>query len=116
MASTRNKNTPGNYSAEQASMARMRQYEIFDNFRFASQTYLPGNGLLPARLPMQIDKNNCDVESELFGIGLTNLENPKITSMLPPNKSNIQPLNIISKSKTILPDPLVISTDQRFQF
>ena len=116
MASTRNKNTPGNYSAEQSSMGKIRQYEIFDNFRFALQTYFPGNGLLPARLPMQVDKNNFDVESELFGIGSTNLETPKTTSVLPTSKSQIQSLNVVSKPRVFLPDPLVISTDQRYSF
>lgn len=116
MASTRNKNTPENYAAEQSSMGRIRQYEMFENYRFAPQTHLPGNGLLPARLPMQLDKNSSDVESELFGIGSTNLETPKTTTMLPPPRNQIQPLNIVSKPTIYLPDPLVISTDQRYRF
>ena len=116
MASTRNKNTPGNYASEQASLGQVRKYGIFDSYRFAAQTHLPGNGLLPARLPMQLDKTSCDIESELLGIGSTNLENPKMTTMLPPAPNPIQSLNIASRSQVFLPDPLVISTEQRFNF
>ena len=115
MASTRNKNTLENYSAEQESLLQHRQYNIFQNYRFPVETHLPGNGLLPARLPLQLDKQNADIESELLGIGSTNLVNPKMGSLLPPAIRPIQSLNIIRKKETILPDPLVISMDQRFQ-
>jgi hypothetical protein len=115
MASTRNKNTPGNYSAEQESLLQQRQYNVFENYRFPVETHLPGNGLLPARLPLQLDKQNADIESELLGIGSTNLVNPRMGSMLPPANRQIQSLNIIQKKQILLPDPLVISMDQRFQ-
>lgn len=115
MAATRSKNTPGNYELEQEGLLKIRQYEVYNGYRFNHQTCLPGNGLMPARLPMQLFDDNCDIESELLGIGSTNLVQPKTTSMLPV-KRNMSSLSIAPRSHVILPEPLVISRDQRFTY
>jgi len=114
MASTRNKNTSGNYAAEQDSLLKIRQYEVYTGYRFNDQTCIPGNGLLPARLPFQMFDDNCDIESELRGIGSTNLVKPKTNTMLPPQNRPMASLHIIQRAPVIIPTPLVISRDQRF--
>ena len=116
MAATRSKNTPGNYELEQEGLLKIRQYEVYKGYRFNDQTCLPGNGLMPARLPMQMFDDNCDIESELLGIGSTNLVQPKTTSMLPPPDRRMASLSIAPRSPVILPEPLVISRDQRFTY
>jgi hypothetical protein len=131
MASTRNKNTSGNYAAEQASMLQIRQYEVYKGYRFNDQTCIPGNGLLPARLPLQMFDDNCDIESELRGIGSTNLVKPKMNTVLPPPNfgevsssggytplpdRHMASLHITQRAPVIIPKPLVISRDQRFTF
>lgn len=116
MTSTRNKNTPGNYASEQDSMLRIRQYESYTGYRFNDQTCLPGTGLLPARLPFQMFQDNCDIESELLGIGSTNLEKPKTTTVLPPPDRRMASLHMFKHATPIVPEPLVVSRDQRHTF
>jgi hypothetical protein len=58
--------------------------------------------------------NACDIESQLFGIGSTNLVNP--ASPVKPDYKYIQSLNIIDKLPVIIPEPLVIEKNQRPYF
>lgn len=76
MASTRSKNTPGNYALEQSCLSNARHYEMYVGYNFHEQTCYAGQGLLPGRYPLQLFRDNCDVESELLGIGSTNLVTP----------------------------------------
>jgi len=119
MASTRNKNTPENYALEQANQAEARHYETYVGFNYHDQTCYPGQGLLPCKYPLQLFRDNCDVESELLGIGATNLvqpKEPKYTGIsgTPPVRgmpiASIVPL----PSTPIMPAPLSISTQERY--
>ena len=115
MSSTRNKNSPGNYVLEQDALRQQRQYEMYTGYRLHDQTYLPGDGLLPARCPMQLFDTNCDTESMLLGIGSSNLVAPKtvdFSSDIPQNY--MKSLSIIDKPRVVLPEPLVVDRDQRF--
>ena len=49
MASTRNRNTPGNYNLEQRQYNQSETYTLYPNSQYgaAYNTRLPGNGLLP---------------------------------------------------------------------
>lgn len=104
MSSTRNKNTPGNYSLEKWSNSKKHEEVMYIH---ASQgqaisTQLPGNGLLSGRVAgADLASNSCDIESALFGIGSTNLENPlpKVT----PQINYLRSLNIIDKIPVITP-------------
>ena len=53
MASTRNRNTPGNYNLEQREFKQSENYTLYPNSQYgaAYNTRLPGNGLLPAQIP-----------------------------------------------------------------
>ena len=53
MASTRNRNTPGNYCLEERQFQNSSNYTLYPNSQYgaAYNTRLPGNGLLPAQIP-----------------------------------------------------------------
>ncbi len=114
MASTRNKNTPGNYSLEQRQYEQSRTYALYPNSQYgaAYNTKLPGNGLLGAQIPWnKLSYNAADTESFLFGINSTNLVNP--APCFVPEITKLDSANIFEKSNVYIPEPLVIEKNQR---
>ena len=114
MASTRNRNTPGNYCLEQKQYHHLEQYTLYPNSQYgaAYQTNLPGNGLNPGQIPgNKLSNNTSDIESFLFGINSTNLVNP--APVFTPKFKNIESLNIYKKDNIFIPEPLVIEKNQR---
>ena len=114
MASTRNRNTPGDYASEQKSMKDMFDSILYENGSSAQayQTNFAGNGLLNGRMASCVLSHNaCDVESFLYGIGSTNLVNPYQAPT--PDIKHIPSLNIMNKLPVIVPNPLVIHPNQR---
>ena len=114
MASTRNRNTPGNYCLEQREYLQSEKYTLYPNSQYgaAYNTRLPGDGLLPAQIPgNKLSHNAADTESFLFGINSTNLVNP--APCFVPEIAKIDSVNIYKKSATIIPEPLVIEKNQR---
>ena len=106
MASTRNKNTPGDYASEQMALFNKYSYHAYEHSHFygvPSQTHFAGNGLIGMKTPHRnLSQNYCDVESQLFGIGSTNLVTP-----LPPVTPQInqtQSLNIADRTQLIMPN------------
>ena len=117
MASTRNKNTPGNYCLEQREYSEARQYTTYINsaYGYAYDTKLPGNGLNPAQIPSdKLSHNAADIESFLFGINSTNLVNP--APILVPELAQIDSVNIYEKGPVFVPEPLVVEKNQRPSF
>ena len=80
MASTRNKNTPGNYCLEQREYSQSTGYMLYPHSAYGTQenTKLAGFGFNPGNMPGSTLSNNyvC-IESGLFGINSTNLVNPQ---------------------------------------
>ena len=112
MSSTRNKNTPGDYKLEQNINTNIDAYKTYTNYGVNPQTYLSGDGLLPAKQAREkLCNNYTDVESELFGIGTTNLVTPK--PLVTPELKGLQSLSIIDRTPLIIPEPLVIHDGQR---
>lgn len=114
MASTRNRNTPENYSLEQRQNKNLEGYTLYANSQYGSayNTRLPGNGLLPGQLPWnKLSYNAPDTESFLFGINSTNLVNPA-PSFVPEN-AQLNSSNIYEKSPVFIPEPLAITKNQR---
>jgi len=114
MTSTSNKNMPGNYALEQ------RMNTLIDGYRTylhsaageAYTNHLPGNGLLPAsNSRVHLCGNYCDVESQLRGIGSTNLVNPQ--TYVVPQHREMESLSIMQKLPVLLPEPLVVEKNQR---
>ena len=98
MASTRNKNTPGNYCLEEKQYKNFENYTLYPNSQYgtAYDTKLAGNGLLPAQIPWnKLSHNASDIESFLFGINSTNLVNPAPTFV--PNLVTLESANIYKK-------------------
>ena len=79
MASTRNKNTPGNYCQDQRQNTQTESWQLYTNGPngLAYDTRLAGTGLNPGQLPWStLSHNPVDIETFLFGINSTNLVNP----------------------------------------
>lgn len=115
MTSTRSRNTAGDYFIEQGLNKDFLKYTTYQGHIMNRETYLPGLGLNPARFPMQLQCNLWDVESELRGIGSTNLVNPKMTSLLPTGPIQMKTLNIIEpETQVVVPKPLKIPADARY--
>jgi hypothetical protein len=114
MASTRNRNTPGNYCLEQRQYHVSENYTLYPNSQYgaAYNTRLPGNGLLPAQIPWnKLSYNAADTESFLFGINSTNLVNP--APCFRPEITQLQSANVFESGATLMPEPLVIEKNQR---
>ena len=114
MASTRNRNTPGNYSLEQREYRQFENYTLYPNSQYgaAYNTRLPGNGLLPAQIPWnKLSYNAADTESFLLGINSTNLVNH--APCCKPEIAQLNSANIYESKPTFIPEPLVIEKNQR---
>jgi hypothetical protein len=114
MASTRNKNTQGNYSLEKIQYQQSGNYTLYANSQYGSayNTRLPGNGLLPAQIPWnKLSYNAPDTESFLFGINSTNLVNP--APCFVPEITKLDSANIFDKASILMPEPLVMEKKQR---
>ena len=113
MASTRNRNTEGNYKLEQDINIGQGKYFTYENSRVPVQTLYPGNGLLMGQVGYSgLAYNGTDIESFLRGIGSTNLVEPN-TEPIPQYKS-LKSLNLFVHNPTIIPEPLVVKSGERY--
>jgi hypothetical protein len=115
MASTRSKNTPGDYQLEQKAYVGSF-LNIMDPIKQTPyQKTLPGNGLLQGKVASRDLANNyTDIESTLFGIGSTNLVQPLPNVV--PDIPHLPSLNIIDKIPMIVPDVIYVDTKQRANY
>jgi hypothetical protein len=119
MASTRNKNTQGNYNLEQRNHTLSASYKLYPNASHgaAYTTQNPGNGLNPGQIPgNQLSRNTADIESFLFGIGSTNLVNPSASHNPKPELVRLGSVHIFDKPTVVMPVPLYIEKNQRPAF
>jgi len=114
MASTISKNTPGDYVKEQEINNGISGHLLYKHSAgaLAYVNMYAGEGLLMGKNAREgYCKNYVDVESQLRGIGLTNLVNPK-----PPVRPDILPiysLDVFQKNKVQLPEAIVVQKNQR---
>lgn len=115
MASTRNRNTPGNYHLEQLAYQKAydtMSYESSSYYGVPSVSYFAGNGLIGMKTAHRnLSSNYCDIESQLFGIGSTNLVSP--VAPVQPNIHNLKSLNIFDKQAPVSPAPFAPQPNQR---
>ena len=114
MASTRNKNTPGNYCLEQREYKESSNYTLYPNSQYgaAYNTRLAGNGLNPGQIPWnKLSYNAADIESFLFGVNSTNLVNP--APCLTPELKCLKTVNAFKMPDVIMPVPLTVPKGQR---
>jgi hypothetical protein len=114
MASTRNINTPVNYSLQQNEFRQFENYTLYPNSQYG-EAYNPqfaGIGLLPAQMPANnLSYNPVNTESFLFGINSTNLVNPAPT--FTPEIKYLKSANVFELKPTFIPEPLVVEKNQR---
>ena len=115
MASTRSRNTPGNYTLEQKINTKQNDYMSFEKSNFYGTvpiTYFPGNGLIGMKTTgLNLASNSADIESQLFGIGSTNLVAPR--APIAPNVHKLNSLNVAYKSPVIIPEQFIPTPNQR---
>jgi hypothetical protein len=114
MASTRNKNTPGNYCLDQRQNVQSEQWQLYANGGNGCpyDVKLAGNGLNPGQVCYNtLSYNPCDIESFLFGINSTNLVNP--APALTPKLKCLDTFNIYDKQPIIMPTPLAVPKNER---
>ena len=115
MASTRNKNTSGDYNLEQKEYRQFETYTLYPHSQYGSavNTRMPGNGFLPAQIPWnKMSYNAPDIESFLMGVNSTNLVTP--APCFVPELAKIEVVNLYEKDPVVwMPEPLVIEKSQR---
>lgn len=110
MASTRNKNTLGNYRLEDAG--NQAQAGFWVQYGTPTQTFHPGDGLLAAKTARnELSANACDIESSLFGIGSTNLVEARANIV--PQLNTMKSLSIYEKAKVVVEQPMKVATMNR---
>jgi hypothetical protein len=112
MASTRNKNTRGNYALELNKSIHMQEYMLHTDYGEKDVTFRPGDGLGGARLPStHLSSNPVEIESFLLGIGSSDLTKP--TAVLSPDLKCLPQIDLFKKRGIVMPDPFYAQTDQR---
>jgi hypothetical protein len=114
MASTRNKNTSGDYCLEETRYKNSRNYTLYKHSQYgeAYNTKIAGNGLNPGQMPVNtLSQNAADIESFLFGINSSNLVAP--AENLTPQLNDLQSQHLYQKQPIFIPEPLIIEKNQR---
>ena len=113
MSSTRNLNTPGDYAVAQKAFKQQIEYSLNKEYGELEPTYAAGFGLIQGHLPdHKLSGNPKDIESELFGIGSTNLVSPK--EPVTPELKHLQALSNIDRPvPLIMPQSFEPAPDQR---
>ena len=109
MASTRNRNTPGDYKLEKGAYQNACNYNTYATYGVPTASYFPGLGIAGAKMAnTELASNSCDVESDLFGIGANNLETPQ--PKVVPNAKTPNSLNFSDRVPFYMPKPLEVDT------
>lgn len=113
MASTRNKNTIGNYKAQVKENETIEHYTTNRGKMFTDPNYLAGDGLIQGHMPDNtLSANSTNIESFLFGIGANNFIHPQHSFNAELNI--LQPVSIVDRRvPLIMPKPLDPLRDQR---
>jgi hypothetical protein len=118
MASTRSRNTPGNYELEQKINTQKNDYMSFEKSSFygtVPTAYFPGQGLIGMKTAgMNLASNSADIESQLFGIGSTNLVSPQMP--IAPDVYALNSLNVAYKAPVIVPTAFAPVPNQRAMY
>ncbi len=112
MASTQNKNMPNDYCLEQ----RMNNYICKDRTseyrRTAYHNAIPCVGVNVGHMPnYTLSKNATNIESNLYGIGATNLVTPR--KDFTPRLKKLPNVAFFKRPELLIPEPLVIENNQR---
>ena len=116
MASTREINTPADYCLQQRGINQQYSHASYKYGWIPERSAFPCLGI---NMPMMtngynngvLSGNPCAIESALFGIGSTNLANPK--AAVTPQLHQMPQVKFFNTLKAYLPEPLVIEKSQR---
>jgi hypothetical protein len=112
MASTRNKNTTGDYCLEKARFMKREKYHLYKTKRTAYNNNLPCVGINVGYMPNNVlSWNSTQIESNLFGIGSTNLVKPK--DSVHPRLKELEEIAFFERMNTYIPEPLAMEANQR---
>ena len=111
MASTRNKNMRAEYSLEQSNNTGIRDFNINQYGRGvneANPTHMMNHGSMARDA---LSGNAIDTESQLFGIGSTNLVNPQ--QHIRPDVKTLGEVDFCDRKKMIDHDPIYVMNNKR---
>ena len=114
MASTRNKNTKGDYNLQQKSYSLVTDYELYKHSQYglAHKTTMPDIIYRPSFLPRDtLSRNPIEIESSLFGINSTNLVKERKPAK--PQLKSLPTSKFFERVPLLMPKPLVIEKNQR---
>jgi hypothetical protein len=114
MASTRNKNTAGDYRMEQQINRHLTQYNVYKNSAQGTpwETHIPDVGWMPSNVSRETFATNAvDVESMLRGTGESNLVEPKGETVV--QKVEVGYKSFFERPVVATPEPLVLERFQR---
>lgn len=112
MASTRNKNSYGDYKLEKRQSSHILNNRVFKHRNVAYENHLPCAGINVGHMPNnQLASNATDIESSLYGINSTNLVSS--TKPVNPKIKYMNDLAFFERPKIYIPEPLVIENNQR---
>lgn len=115
MTSTRNKNTQLNYNLEKSNTEKLLRENLYlhsSSGRPISEC-IPSLGYMPSHISREaLSNNSIDIESQLRGIGSTNLETPY--QPIIPSIINLELKDFFDKQQSvIMPYPMVYENNQR---
>ena len=120
MASTRLKNAPNTYKREMYSYNKCYENNLYVGKILHNQIFSPGLGMNYPTIPNGINNsvlssNGADIESSLFGIGSTNLVQPKapVNAQIK-NMSEIKFFDAKPETNNEIPEPLVVHKNERY--
>ena len=111
MASTRNKNTQGDYKFQQRNNVLADAYKVNEygkSYRDARPTQNINYGKLSRET---LSDNPIDIETQLFGIGSTNLVNPKTD--VRPELNSIGYVDFTDPKNMVHAPEMIIMNNQR---
>ena len=112
MASTRNINMKNEYCLEQRMNSEICKDRTYDLRRNAYVNALPCFGINVGHMPnYALSYNATDIESNLYGVGSTNLVKPN--REFTPRLKKLPGVTFFDRPETLLPEPMVIEKNQR---
>jgi hypothetical protein len=114
MASTRSKNTPGNYKLEQNINSLSSDYDLYSHSQHgpAYRPSIPSIGFFPNGMAREaLSTNPIEIESALFGINSTNLVDPKPNTIA--HLKSLPKKDFFDRLPMIMPKNLVVEKNQR---
>ena len=121
MASTRLKNSKSTYNREQSTHKHRFSHISYVGKILNENNHLPDLGINAPYMPNGLNhnilsNNGVNIESTLFGIGSTNLVQPKKETCGNMNKlENVKFFKAKPDSNYKIPEPLVIETNERYE-